>query len=108
MWMNECDIRSAVTRMDQRTPWHLRRSALFLRSFCELINGISDGWPYWSYGTRCSEDLQRIVDDAQWPARPRASVKEAAKARAKVFRFLRRCRQTKDRAEVKEWLERWS
>ena len=109
MWMNAMDIDDAVSRITR--PTHLREAALFLQAFKELINDISDGWPYWSYGTKCSSDLQKIVSDAQWPVNQIgdgcSTPAEVRKACLKVSTFLRRCQQTRDNHEVLRFIETW-
>ena len=101
MWMNEYEISNA-TRLITNPPIMVK-AARFLNEFCELINSISDGWAYWSYGTKCSYDLQEIVYDKQYVARCE-SVKPAMK---KVLSFLTRCKQTKDTAIVIDFVQRW-
>ena len=94
MWMNGCEIENC--RPDTQV---LRDGAAFLRSFMNLIDSISDGWPYWSYGTKCSEDLQELV---QTPRCAQAAVtrKQVKAAEDKIITFLSRCKQTKDNPRV--------
>ena len=101
MWMNEHEIRYATQRITN--PPIMIKAARFLNEFCELINSISDGWAYWSYGTKCSNDLQEIVHDGQYVARCE-SVKPAIK---KVLSFLSRYKQTKDKEMVIDFVQRW-
>jgi hypothetical protein len=39
-------------------------AAGYLKGYQELIDSISDGWPYWSYGTRCASDLSELLKKA--------------------------------------------
>lgn len=109
MWMNEYDIDDAVDQIQH--PKHLHRGALFLQAFKDLINSISDGWPYWSYGTKCSKNLQTITSEASWPSHrvehAAASPEAVHKACQKVRTFLKRCKQTKDKPLVVEFLNGW-
>lgn len=78
-------------------------AAIFLQDFKDLINDISDGWHSWSYGTKCAQDLEKIVQEGVHVLRPwgayrdtqatatEADVKKAAK---KIQTFLKRCKQT--------------
>lgn len=109
-WMNQNEIEDARKRIveDPNFPPHFKKAAIFLNDFMDLINSISDGWPYWSYGTKCSSDLQEIVRNARWPVGPYATeLNQSAckKAMAKVTNFLKRCSQTKDKPEVEKFLE---
>ena len=99
-WMNGCDVECCRPQTQV-----LSRGAEFLRAFMRLIDSISDGWPYWSYGTKCSNDLQQLL---QTPPIAQRDVTEAQvkAAQRKVLLFLRRCRQTKDKPEVLEFLGR--
>jgi hypothetical protein len=115
MWMNEADIEYAAQKLKAE---EFLPAVRVLNAFCELINRISDGWAYWSYGTKCSDDLQNIV---HWAAIERRrelgmadrdkkkayTAEDAAKAMKKIGRFLRRCKQTKDNPEVQAWLRVW-
>jgi hypothetical protein len=106
-WMNAYEIEAAVIRISG--PPRLAKAARFLKDFKDLIDEISDGWPYWSYGTRCSEALQGIVSNGVWPANaeppPAAEIDAAVR---KVRSFLARCDQTKDKPAVREFLSRWT
>ena len=107
MWMNEIEIEQAVRRISK--PSLLVKGAKCLQEFCHLINSISDGWAYWSYGTKCSNDLQEIVAKGQWPINQLgfedySNVKPAMR---KIVRFLKRCDQTKDNPTVIAFIERW-
>lgn len=101
VWLNSCDI-------DELRVTHppLVDGVAFLRGFKDLINEISDGWSYWSYGTKCSDDLQELVA-RRGVAAEAVTWDEVKKAKAKVVRFLRRCKQTKDRTGVLEFLSTW-
>lgn len=108
MWMNSMDIDEAAYRCSDNPVY--ADAARFLQSFRDLIASISDGWAYWSYGTKCSNDLQTIVEDGKWPARrkPNAVVKpEIANAKKKILGFLSRCQQTKGRPEVQAFLAKY-
>ena len=108
MWMNEGEVKQAAARIIK--PVSLRYGAAFLAAFCDLINRISDGWCYWSYGTRCSSDLQALVEVGQWPVNQGDNSdydRQVPAAIKKVRRFLSRCKQTRDKAEVKAFLAEW-
>jgi hypothetical protein len=98
MWMNryeieECDPDTQV----------LRNGAAFLRSFMNLIDSISDGWPYWSYGTKCSTDLQELVQTPRC-SQQTVTLWQVKKARDKIITFLSRCKQTKDNPRVQQFI----
>jgi hypothetical protein len=108
MWMDECDIVCAQTRI--QGPPSLVRAAQCLVEFCELINSISDGWAYWGYGTKCSADLQAIVSEAQWPINQLPGVTDWRKIKPaikKIVTFLSRCEQTKENEYVIEFVNKW-
>ena len=75
---------------------------MFLQAFVELINSISDGWAHWSHGTKCSGDLQDLLQ-----APDTATAEKIAAAKKKVLAFLKRCKQTKDNPTVIAFVERW-
>jgi hypothetical protein len=87
----------------------LAKAANFLARYRDLIDSISDGWPYWGYGTKCADDLQKIVSHGRWPVNQFESTcvtaAEVEKACRKVRTFLKRCRQTKDKPEVLDFLQ---
>ncbi len=104
------DIDEAAARIEQsNAPQRLVKAACFLQGFRDLIDEISDGWAYWSHGTKCSNDLQWIVNAAQWPAHQyqstAASQADIDKAVRNIVTFLRRCKQTKDLRVVQDWLQ---
>ena len=101
-WMNGCEI--ANCHPDTQV---LRDGAAFLRSFMNLIDSISDGWPYWSYGTKCSEDLQELVQTPRC-AQQTVEAWQVCRARDKVIAFLSTCKQTKDKLEVKAFIAYWN
>lgn len=107
MYMNQCEIEDAVARIERnQNPVELVKAALFLQAFCDLINAISDGWPYWSYGTKCSQNLQEIVRDGQYPA-SQVIIEDITPATKKVLTFLKRCKQTKDNPDVIAFVKSW-
>lgn len=110
MWYNETELRDAckcVTRDVQEidvSDW--RYAAKVMLGFIDLINSISDGWFTWHYGTRCSEELQGLIMDSRFFCRRQpVSNADITKACRKIFKFLRRCRQTKDLPAVADFLE---
>jgi hypothetical protein len=114
MWMNGSEVEDAADRLDPEGPYYvpeqMRGAVLFLAAFMRLIDSISDGWAYWSYGTKCSDDLQAIVALTGRPisrtgpgAVTTVSIHQACQ---KVRIFLRRCKQTKCNPAVIEFLAR--
>lgn len=99
--MNESDIDYAKPETNV-----LCRAASCLRDFKDLINAISDGWAYWSYGTKCSNALQELVQTPRC-AQPSVTEAQVTAAIRKIAVFLRRCEQTKNEAEVLRYLEVW-
>lgn len=104
MWMNEYEIQDAVQRIS--SPPSFVEGAYFLSRFCDLINSISDGWPYWSYGTKCSDDLQNLIGQVRHPNNP-VDTRKVKPAIKKVLTFLKRCKQTKDTEAVIEFVYQW-
>lgn len=100
-WMNGCEIENC--RPDTQV---LRNGASFLRAFMNLINSISDGWPYWSYGTKCSDDLQELVQTPRC-AQTTVTRRQVKAAMAKVITFLSTCKQTKDGHSVQAFIADW-
>ena len=107
IWMNQAEIEYAPTLIGNHPT--LQPAATYLLSFLHLINEISDGWPYWTYGTKCSHDLQTIVHNGTIPCNQydHACVKpaEVSKACKKIQTFLKRCDQTKNNPTVLQWLQ---
>lgn len=97
-WLNEHEIDALRV-----THPPLISGATFLRAFKDLINAISDGWAYWSYGTKCSADLGALLS-LRGQAAEATTVAEVKKAKARVTGFLRRCPQTKHNPQVIEFL----
>lgn len=103
IWLNQYDIEELQGRLAGHNP--LGNAANFLFHYMELINSISDGWAYWSYGTKCSGDLQTIVGNGKLPANQcEVSSKDVDKAIRKVVSFLQRCRQTKENPTVLQFI----
>ena len=104
--MNQWEIEDACNHC--RGHVTLGPASEYLLAFCELINNISDGWAYWSYGTKCSEDLQKIVNEGKWSASqmPGPKLKDVQDACRKIQTFLKRCDQTKNKTEVLEFLKK--
>lgn len=106
MWMNHCEITEARERCRAVIVYH--DAAQYLGRFRDLIDSISDGWAHWGYGTKCADDLMQLVNDGQWPARRLPTTEAASKfklAKMKIRRFLSTCSQTKDKTEVRAFLE---
>lgn len=100
MWMNEAEIDYCNNRLETKV---LKDAASFLRSFKNLINEISDGWAYWSYGTKCSNDLQTLL---QTPPISQNDItrKQVQDAKKKILNFLGRCEQTKNNPIVCDFI----
>ena len=107
MFLNEMDIEDAKRRCesDNNLPIQAKMAARFLSDFCDLINSISDGWCYWHYGTKCSKDLQDLVDQIQHSRSLHPTPQHCYKACAKVENFLKRCKQTKNNPDVQLFLQ---
>jgi len=107
MWMNEMDIEEAA-QVGRKLGGPAQKASAFLMAFCNLINDISDGWAHWSYGTKCSNDLQKLVNPLpyQYGDSSHLTTVEVDTACRKVIVFLKRCKQTKDKPEVLDFLKR--
>lgn len=101
--MNQYDIDHAAEEL-RDTPVY-GPAALYLQDYKDLINSMSDGWSYWSYGTKCAKDLEAIVQEgmhvrqpygAYWDtvATATATVTDVKKAARKIETFWKRCKQT--------------
>lgn len=60
MWMNEHEIDQALEIVGQHAPEFLKY-VKYLSDWRDTINQNSDGWPYWSAGTRPAGKLQDLV-----------------------------------------------
>ena len=96
-WMNGYEVEEAVVQF-QNNPV-LAPAARYLNDFRELIDNNSDGWAYWSYGTKCANDLCNILAAArlQYYRNSRDYVPPTAeqvkKAVQKIRTFVLRCKQ---------------
>ncbi len=104
MTLNACEIDYLAERRHPGRP-HLESAARYLKSFKDLLDDISDGWPYWNYGRECSEYLQEVVRSSQFPAVDLLiTPQRVTAAQTKIRSFLQRCKQTRERPEVQQWL----
>lgn len=62
MWMNQSEIEWANTRNHQ-CP-NVRKGLKLLLRLMQAINNQSDGWPYWTAGSKSSENLQKLLHTA--------------------------------------------
>jgi hypothetical protein len=60
MWMNEGDIDEALETVRHHAPEYLPYIK-YLSDWRDTINSNSDGWPYWTAGTRCASKLMELV-----------------------------------------------
>lgn len=63
MRMNESDIDRAVEILDRHAP-AIGPYAHYLSDWRHVVNSNSDGWPYWRAGTRCTDTLAKLLDNA--------------------------------------------
>lgn len=61
MWMNEHEIDEALYIVKEYAPEFLPY-AKFLSDWRDIVNQNSDGWAYWSAGTRPAKDLQDGIE----------------------------------------------
>lgn len=59
--MNHYDIDEAVRAFEHRHPV-LGPAARFLKDYQEGIDSMSDGWSHWHHGTKCSKQLQGLLE----------------------------------------------
>lgn len=106
--MNSYEIDDAAERLAHHVTSGLRGAALYLQAFRDLIDSISDGWAYWSTGTKCSEALQKIVSEGCHPINQidghMVTKAEIDAAKRKIRTFLKRNKQTRELTEVLEFL----
>lgn len=72
MWMNEYDIDDTVRLIHDRHP-RFYPYARYLSDWRDIVNRNSDGWPYWSGGSRPARKLMELLDQTVralrgWPA----------------------------------------
>lgn len=60
MWMNESEIDETLELVAARAPEYLPY-AKYLSDWRRIVNGNSDGWPYWKAGTRCASNLMELL-----------------------------------------------
>ena len=60
-WMNEYEIDDAV-RILADTP--LEPYARYLAAWRDFVNSNSDGWPYWSGGSKPASSLMEVLSTA--------------------------------------------
>jgi len=78
MWMNEHEIDRALDLVGQYAPEFLPY-VKYLSDWRDIINQNSDGWPYWSAGTRPSGALQELVTKLVNSIQSRGSVAPSAR-----------------------------
>lgn len=93
-WMNEMEIDEAV-RVFAQDPV-LGPASRYLSDYRHLINRNSDGWPYWSAGTRPAGTLCEILSAAmtnryrQDPRYVRPTLDDVKKAVRRIKSFVTR------------------
>jgi len=60
MWMNEGEVDEALAVVERRAPEYFPY-VKYLSDWRDTINRNSDGWPYWTAGTRCASNLMVLV-----------------------------------------------
>jgi hypothetical protein len=60
MWMNESEIDDTLDYMTRRAPEYAPY-ARYLSDWRHTVNANSDGWPYWSGGSRCANTLSALL-----------------------------------------------
>jgi hypothetical protein len=60
MWMNEGEIDDALNVVQHHAPEYLPYIK-YLSDWRDTINSNSDGWPYWTAGTRCASKLMELT-----------------------------------------------
>jgi hypothetical protein len=63
MWMNEYEIDEVLERTRRHLP-EIWPYAKFLSDWRDVVNGNSDGWPYWKAGSQCAEKLMDMLKEA--------------------------------------------
>ena len=91
--MNEMDVEEAEVVLGNDPV--MGEGARFLKSYMDLVNGQSDGWAHWRAGTRCADDLSKMLNDAVnakrgWTNTYKAPTKaELTAAMGKIKRFIK-------------------
>lgn len=94
MWMNECEIDSAVERF--RHDPVLGPATRFLSEFRHQVNEHSDGWPYWKPAGDSAAKLMDLIHRQQYSgcgayARVAATnIQEVRKAIVPIKSFMTR------------------
>lgn len=95
MWMNEMEINEAASLLRHKPVYG--PAAIYLQDYMYLVNENSDGWPYWSAGSKAADSLSAIVQEGMHLLRPwgayrdtKATATEAdvKKAVARIKRFV--------------------
>ena len=94
MWMNRMEIEDAE-RILGDDPL-MGGAARFLKSYMELVDDNSDGWPYWRAGTKCADTLSQMLHDAMGAKRGftykyvAPTKEEVVRAVGKIKGFIKR------------------
>lgn len=92
MWLNESEIDECV-RMFHGDPI-LGPASRYLSDYRDIVNGHSDGWPYWSSGTKPAETLCDLLYKArmnrfrQDPSFTAPTVGDVQKGMQRIKRFI--------------------
>lgn len=86
-WANRMDIDRYLEEFSANPV--LGPAARFLKAYQETIDSVSDGWPYWSAGTRPAGDLCKLLADAQLANLRHDGIDATAADVAKAIRRVR-------------------
>lgn len=73
MWMNEHDIERMVFVAEQDAP-EILPFAKYLADWVDIVNGNSDGWPYWKPASSCAGKLMELLNEARTSLRTRGEL----------------------------------
>lgn len=93
MWMNESEIDEALEIIGKYAPRFLPY-VKYLSDWRDIINQNSDGWPYWTAGTRPASRLQELISAIMSKIRGRGaaepSIRELDRALTPIKSFATR------------------
>lgn len=67
-WMNEGEVREAVNR--HRDHPQLGLAARALEAYMDAVNSCSDGWPYWTNGSKAADKLMTYLQENRMTRSP--------------------------------------
>jgi hypothetical protein len=64
IFLNEYEIEAASADFGHIDTPNLNRAAHTLQNLVNVVNNMSDGWPYWQAPRKAAQKLMKLVHDA--------------------------------------------